>query len=76
MLKGDHLELLSPDPEKAIFKIFLCFLVTMELIFGYTLSFLVVQMVKNCLQCRRPCSIPRSGKSPGEGKATHFNILA
>ena len=34
MLKGDHLELLSPDPEKAMFNIFLCFLVTTELIFG------------------------------------------
>ena len=67
MLKGDHLELLSLDPEKAMFKIFLSFLVTIELIFVYThWASLVVQIVKNYLQCKRLGSIPGLGKYPGE----------
>ena len=29
---------------------------------------LVVQWLRICLQCERPCSIPGLGRSPGEGK--------
>ena len=29
-----------------------------------------------CLQCRRPGFGPGSGRSPGEGMATHSSILA
>ena len=77
MLKGDHLELLSLDPEKAMFKIFLSFLVTIELIFVYThWASLVVQMVKNYLQCKRLGSIPGLGKYLEKRMATHFSILA
>ena len=32
-------------------------------------------MVKNLPACRRPSSIPVSGRSPGEGNATHSSIL-
>lgn len=33
--QGTHLELLSPDPAKALCMIFLCFLITMQLIGVY-----------------------------------------
>ena len=40
-------------------------------------AFLVVQVVKNCLQCRRPGFHPWLGKIPLEkGMATHSSILA
>ena len=34
----------------------------------YSWAFLVAQLVKNCLQCRRPGIDPGLGRSPGEGK--------